>query len=368
MGEVIYLKMVKVMNEINWKAFNIGGENGLFTVESSNSGIDKNKLTSMTGETPYITRTDLNNGINLFIGDDQKPQYQKNEGNVITIGLDTQTVFYQEKPFFTGQNIQVLSHEKLTKNIALFIIPLLRIQMDKFNWGGNGATLTRLNKTKIILPATPKGEPDWEYMENNSLTQQELKKQQIIPFLRKELDKIGEVEPVSLDDVEWSTFSISDLFIPRRGNQNNMSSLEDGDFPLVSARKFNNGYKAFVSCNEKDSFEGNILTINNDGDGGAGIAFYQPTEMLLDTHVTALKPIEKLNEYSLLFIACSITKQRDKFGNGYPVSNNRLNIQQINLPVKENQQVDFDFMESYIKQIKKRKIKKVLRFLENSIG
>ncbi|MDN0193014.1 restriction endonuclease subunit S [Bacillus stercoris] len=360
--------MVKVMNEIKWKDFNIGGENGLFTIESSNSGIDKNKLTSLTGETPYITRTDLNNGVNLFIGDDQKSQYKKNNGNVITIGLDTQTVFYQEKPFFTGQNIQILSHEKLTKNIALFIIPLLKIQLKKFNWGGNGATLTRLNKTKIVLPSTAEGNPDWGYMENYSRKQQELKKQKMIKFLEKELNKIGEYELVKLNEVNWGTFSISDLFILKRGNQNNMSSLEEGNFPLISARKFNNGYKGFVNRNEKDSFEGKVLTINNDGDGGAGIAYYQPSEMLLDTHVTALKPIKELNEYSSLFIACSITKQRDKFGNGYPVSNNRLNAQQIILPLTENNQINFEFMENYIKRIKKNKIEKVLNFLVNNLG
>ena len=38
--------------------------------------------------------------------------------------------------------------------------------MKKFNWGGNGATLTRLKRSKIVLPANQKGEPDYHYMEN----------------------------------------------------------------------------------------------------------------------------------------------------------------------------------------------------------
>ena len=37
--------------------------------------------------------------------------------------------------------------------------------MEKFNWGGNGATLGRLSKTKIMLPVNEKKEPDFEYME-----------------------------------------------------------------------------------------------------------------------------------------------------------------------------------------------------------
>ena len=37
--------------------------------------------------------------------------------------------------------------------------------MSIFNWGGNGATLTRLKRSKILLPATKTGEPDWQFME-----------------------------------------------------------------------------------------------------------------------------------------------------------------------------------------------------------
>ena len=37
--------------------------------------------------------------------------------------------------------------------------------MEKFNWGGNGATLGRLARTKIMLPVNKKNKPDFEYME-----------------------------------------------------------------------------------------------------------------------------------------------------------------------------------------------------------
>jgi len=90
--------------------------------------------------------------------------YPLDEGNVITIGLDTQTVFYQSSKFYTGQNIQILKLEELNKNTAIFLITLLKKQIAKFTWGGNGATLTRLRKTKIFLPATPQGSPDYNYM------------------------------------------------------------------------------------------------------------------------------------------------------------------------------------------------------------
>ena len=136
------------LTDVEWGVFFIGGNDGIFDITSTGSGIDKNKLNDTEGRVPYITRTDLQNGINLFVTKNQLPKYKIDEGNVLTIGLDTQTVFYQANPSFTGQNIQVLRRDALTENISMFIIPLINIQMERFNWGGNGATLSRLNGTK----------------------------------------------------------------------------------------------------------------------------------------------------------------------------------------------------------------------------
>ena len=154
------------LGQVEWKEFWIGGKDGIFSISSSNSGIDKSKLIEVIGKIPYITRSEVNNGVNLFVGKEQSKKYSLNKGNVITIGLDTQTVFYQSHFFYTGQNIQILEHKNITKDIALVIIPLLKIQMRKFNWGGNGATLTRLKRTKILLPIDSLGNPNWKFMED----------------------------------------------------------------------------------------------------------------------------------------------------------------------------------------------------------
>ena len=158
---------VKSLKDKGWKEFFIGGEDGVFSISSTSSGIDKNKLCISENDAniPYITRTDKNNGVSIFIPLKQKDKYSLDEGNVITIGLDTQTVFYQMHKFYTGQNIQLLTNNKLNKLNAKFLIPLIKIQMEKFNWGGNGATLGRLNRLKLMLPITENNTVDWEYME-----------------------------------------------------------------------------------------------------------------------------------------------------------------------------------------------------------
>lgn len=174
------------LTDRKWQGFYIGGENGIFTLKASKSGIDKNKLVDSENKTiPYITRSDLENGYSLFISKKQNPKYKMDKGNVITIGLDTQTVFYQPHTFYTGQNIQVISNEKLNKYSSLFVCRLLKVQLKKFNWGGNGATLGRLEKTKILLPVAKDGQPDYQFMEDYIKEIMTSKRQAYVQFLKE---------------------------------------------------------------------------------------------------------------------------------------------------------------------------------------
>ena len=168
------------LESLEWREFRISD---LFEVKATLSGIDKNKLNGKSGKIPYITRTDRQNGVDDFVATQEF--YRLNEGNVITIGLDTQTAFYQQISFYTGQNIQILYSPYLNKYNALFILKPLKILMEKFNWGGNGATLTRLKRSKIFLPIDSKGQPHWEFMES---FMRKIENKQLISYLRV-LDK-----------------------------------------------------------------------------------------------------------------------------------------------------------------------------------
>lgn len=159
------------------------------------------------------------------------------------------------------------------------------------------------------------------------------------------------MDKLSLKNKDWKDFYLSDFFDFEKGNQNNMASLTTGTLPLVSAKKTDNGYKGFVSKEQKKIFRGDILTLNNDGDGGAGIAYYQPTSMALDSHVSALIPKSDLNKYHLLFVSMCITKQRERFGHGYSINGNRLRAFKIMLPLAADcTNPDWQFMEEYMRR------------------
>lgn len=120
------------------------------SVSASSAWYDKSKLTT-SGEVlyPFVSRTKSRNGVDGFC---TKQSKEPVKGNVITIGLDTQTLGYQPVPFYTGQNIQVLRHPELDRKSAMVLMTLVGSQLGKFSWGGNGATLGRLKKTNMMVP------------------------------------------------------------------------------------------------------------------------------------------------------------------------------------------------------------------------
>ena len=164
------------------------------------------------------------------------------------------------------------------------------------------------------------------------------------------------IDMKDLKDRCWKDFLITDFFICEKGNQNNMAILEQGTIPLVSAKKCDNGYKGFVETSKK-VFPSHILTLNNDGDGGAGISYFQPYKMALDSHVTALIPKIELSRLQLLFISMCITKQSNRFGHGYSINNNRLRAFRIMLPINSISNLpDWEFMENIMSEIEKKQL------------
>ncbi|KGB53529.1 Restriction enzyme BgcI subunit beta [Sphingopyxis sp. LC81] len=132
------------------------------TMKATSAWYNKSDLTQIgDGSYPFVSRTRENNGIDGWCVRQKK---YPEEGNAITIGLDTQTIAYQPVPFYTSQNIQVLRSPNLNVDNAMLLATLIKQQMSRFGWGGNGATLGRLRKTRIMVPVAG-GAINWNGME-----------------------------------------------------------------------------------------------------------------------------------------------------------------------------------------------------------
>ena len=125
------------------------------------------------------------------------------------------------------------------------------------------SNMDRFIRDKIMLPVKSDGSPDWHFME--AYIKERKNKQRVIlrAYYNKRLENLTFCHKV-VNDVNWKAFSLKSLFLFERGNQNNMAFCESGDIPLISAKKVDNGVKAFISDNGKKLFDGHILTLNNE--------------------------------------------------------------------------------------------------------
>ena len=344
-----------------WKEFVIGKT---FDIYSTSSGIDKIKLINFEGNIPYITRTDKNNGYDMFVGA-QVSKYKTDKNNVITIGLDTQTIFYQKSFFYTGQNIQILNFKELNKYNACFLIPLLKKQMTKFNWGGNGATLTRLKKTKILLPVNSKGEPDYAFMENYMKRKEtELLKQyeKRVSLARGHAPLSENVVPLS--EKEWSEFEIGKLFTISAGKSKGLNHLQNvtkGGINYLGATNLNNGVLAYVQKVESMTHRGNSICFIRNGEGSMGFSVYKAEDFIATSDIS-VGYADFLNKYVGLFITTVADKVRGKYNFGYKRNETRLKKEKMLLPKNSNNEPDYVYMENYMKTLESEKITQYLEY------
>ncbi len=329
---------------MRWGCFTL---DDVFDIKPTANGIDKVKLTPGAGEYPYVTRSDMNNGVNMFVS--KQERYNLNSGNCISIGLDTQTVFYQPADFYTGQNIQILRHERLNEYTGKFLLPLLERTLSIYSWGGNGATLTRLRRSKIFLPADDSGRPDWNFMED---CMRKCEPAMIRLYISRLKVYEQDTEILTLDGVRWGTFYIRDIFTISPGKRLRKEDMTPGNIPFVGASDSNNGVTAFIS-NSNISEDNNVLGVNYNGSVVEN--FYHPYTALFSDDVKRfhIKGHEG-NKYIYLFIKSVICQQKEKYNYGYKFNDARMQAQQIQLPVDDSGNPDWAFMERYMQQEEQR--------------
>ena len=111
----------------------------------------------------YVTRTDENNGLKGYVENDNFLYVE--EGNAITIGDTTSTIYYQEEEFICGDHIVVLRSRNLNKYRAMFLVSVLNLERFRYCYG-RAFTKDNVRRTKIKLPVDSSGAIDWNFMES----------------------------------------------------------------------------------------------------------------------------------------------------------------------------------------------------------
>lgn len=171
-----------------------------------------------------------------------------------------------------------------------------------------------------------------------------------------------------MEDIKWKDFQVQEIFDVIRGNAKDVTKREfGGEIALVSATDKNNAFYDFVTPKNNETIYQNTMTIHNNGNG-VGLAFYHNYKFIATSDVTILlDKTNKVNKEVAEFIIAILQQQKEKYCYGYKLSNERLRKQRILLPVKQDETIYFEFMESYIIKIKKEKLKKYDKYISKNL-
>lgn len=135
----------------------------IFNISSSKKKFDANKVQILSKGYPYVVRTSNNNGIRGYLNEDIN---YLNEGNTISFGQDTATMFYQENPYFTGDKIKILKSKfkEFNKYSAQYFISAMAKAFSVFSWGASSFSETVINEQKIFVKIKD-NKIDFKYME-----------------------------------------------------------------------------------------------------------------------------------------------------------------------------------------------------------
>jgi hypothetical protein len=338
---------------------------------------NKKPLTSNKGNIPFLGATQNNNGITDFftikeIDKSSKVGYGKNEplqkkifkGNCIAVTNNGSVghAYYQVSDFTCSHDINplYLKDYDLNKYIAMFLIASIEKQKVCFEYARKWRPI-RMVKSKILLPVNSQGKPDFEYMEKYMREKKQEKLNAYKNYIFKRIEELEQTKNiVSLSEKQWEEFYLSEIFTQiQRGKRLKKGDHIKGKIPYVSSTALNNGIDNFIGNKENVRNFSNCLSIANSGSVGA--CFYHPYNFIASDHITKLENND-FNKYIYLFLSSITTRLGEKYSFNREINDTRIKREKILLPINENKEPDFEFMENYMKHLELRKLKKYLEY------
>ena len=362
----------------------------LFEVLTSKKRFDANKVQVFEeGKNPYVVRTSSNNGQRGFIDEDE---LYLNDGNTISFGQDTATMFYQEKPYFTGDKIKILKakNKKFNKNNSQFFISTMAKAFSAFSWGSSSFNVSIIENQKLTLP-TQNGKIDFAFMENfiaeleaeriaeleaylkvtglgdYILTEEE---RAVLEAFRNGKISWGGVKLPNgqeVTNIEWKMFRIGELFeinsYKKRFDANKVQ-IEEVGFPYVVRTALNNGIRGYINEDEEFLNEGNTISFGQD----TATMFYQEKPYFTGDKIKIVKcKDESFNKLNAQFFITAMGKAFSSFSWGSSsFSVEIIKNQNISLPSTQGIPL-YAYMEVFIRAVQKLVIKDVVQYADRKI-
>lgn len=287
-----------MIDTTQWKFFDLTGKDGIFRIESckcSNAG----ELLEDGTDIEYIgAKKDDNGVINLV----KYNESLTTKGNCIIFICDGQGSVgyanYIDHDFIGSTTLSVGYNSHLNEKNGLFIVTVLDLERYRYSFGRKYKP--NLPKAKIKLPATPAGDPDWEYME-------------------KYIDSLN-FSPITtningnsslLNPKEWKEFYLHKLFVAGMGNGIDaiQTTCDEPKYNYVSRDSNGNGVVGFVDEIEgEEPFPAGAMSLALGG-SFLGSCFIQKKPFYTAQNVAVLQEKIPLSDHTKLFIATLIRNE-----------------------------------------------------------
>jgi len=161
---------------------------------------------------------------------------------------------------------------------------------------------------------------------------------------------------------KWEKFLVKEIFELRRGHFHSLAALDKGEYPTISRVSTDNGFVGFYAKPEgAEILPSKTITVST----VSGDAFVQPVPFLATDNVVLCTPKKghrHLSVASLYFIALMMNRVKWRFSYGRQCYMTKYTKTEIYLPIREDESLDVDYMESLVKRAK------YWRIIEASIG
>lgn len=355
------------LSNVDWMQFSLSS---IFDIKD---GYYNKKPPIEGGRIPFLSATQYNNGISTFyteeiilaydkVGEKTSKDIDKRifDGNCLTITNNGSVgnVYYQVEKFTCSHDVTpiYLKGYKLNSSLAKFLIQMLEQSGKSFEYAKKWRP-KRMRKSSLLLPVDKQGNPNWHFMEGYIKERENKKRQDLKDYYKNRLLDLV-ISPEILTDVEWEEIFIEEVAEIYSGKDMYERERTIGDTPYITATANNNGIGCFIR-NKNKILESEYISVNRNG--SVEYAFYHCYEALYGNDIRNLKPFIK-NKYTALFITHAITSQKDKYGYDYKMGTGRLKRQKIMLPVSDGE-INYEYMENFIKNIEKKQFKNVLKYL-----
>lgn len=369
--------MTNVQNNVKYGKFTV---EELFDVKGTKS-TDAGKVHfvgKQDGDAQFIGRTNANYGLQGYVNS-KDFAFEPNKANTISVSqVGTITAQYRDFPYYTSQNITKLSADFLNRQIGLYICSAINQWLCGAQFEGyHTLKMADLKKQQLVLPVTPSGMPDFEYMEERIRELEEERIRELEAYLKvtglsdATLTKADQdaLDKMNMGGVKQAKFKVGSLFDIQKVRGINKSGLtvpnDNNCYDYVTRTSKDNGVESQTGLVQ-------ARELNKAGTYSLGLLqmtfFYRNKPWYAGQFVRKIVPKQKLSQKVMLYFLSIFNKMRPVLLSTLVRHvDDKFTSLEIDLPVTPAGDIDFDFMENYITVIEKQSIRGVIEYKDKVI-